>query len=88
MAMQDRVKKARATTAPAATFRRPTGRASFPHRKTIDFDTEQWTWLNNQAYESRISAAALVRAALAYVADRDDVLADVVEAATDAERGT
>lgn len=87
MAMQDRLKKATASTAPSSPFRRPTGRASYPHRKTIDFDTDQFAWLNDQAFQSRVSAAALVRAALAYVAERDNVLADVVDAALAAERG-
>jgi len=87
MAMQDRLKKATASTAPAAPFRRPNGRASYPHRKTIDFDADQFAWLNDQAFQSRVSAAALVRAALSYVAERDDVLADIVDAALAAERG-
>ena len=82
MAMQDWLNKATASTAP---FRRPSH--SYPHRKTIDFDTDQFAWLNDQAFQSRVSAAALVRAALSYAGERDDVLADIVNAALAAERG-
>ena len=46
-------------------FKRPNGRASFPRRMTLDLDNARYDWLRREAYESRVPAAELLRAAIA-----------------------
>lgn len=59
-------------------FRRPSGRAGYPHRKSIDLTTEQNDWLLGQAWEGRVTAVGLVRGALDYLAEHPDALAEIV----------
>lgn len=63
----------------------PGRRSSFPHRKTIDLTVEQHSWLNAQSYNARVSTVGIVRAALDYLAETPDALADVLAAAHAAE---
>lgn len=64
MGVGDRISKTARTPAPADPFRRPTGRASYPRRITLDLDDARYQWLRHLAYEARVPAAALLRAAL------------------------
>ncbi len=64
MGVGNRIGKTTRTPAPAEPFRRPTGRASYPRRITLDLDDARYQWLRSLAYEARIPAAALLRAAL------------------------
>ncbi len=71
--MKDQIKKTQ-TARPAKTaqtgavakapFKRPSGRASFPRRMTLDLDDARFDWLRQEAYQARIPAAALLRAAI------------------------
>lgn len=47
-------------------FRRPTGRASFPRRVTLDLDDGRFAWCKEQAWEARVQGgvAGLLRAAI------------------------
>lgn len=45
-------------------FKRPSGRASFPRRMTLDLDDARFDWLREQAYDARVPAATLLRAAI------------------------
>lgn len=64
MGVRARISKTARTPAPAEPFRRPSGRASFPRRITLDLDEARYQWLRGLAYEARVPAAALLRAAL------------------------
>lgn len=65
-------------------FKRPSGRATFPRRMTLDLDQARFDWLRRQAYESRVSAAALLRAAIDLLqADEKFLRTAVSEAAKD-----
>lgn len=59
-----------------APFRRPSGRASYPRRVTLDLDDERYEWLKDQAWRSRIPGgiAGLLRAAIDVLTD-DDAMA-------------
>jgi len=80
MSAGDRI---RAGQAPPAPFSRASGRAAYPHRVTLDLDDDRYDWLRAQAYEARVPAAALVRAALDQLADDPSRLGEVVVAARD-----
>lgn len=80
MAMKDRIAQS-STTAAAGAFRRPSGRASYPRRKTVDLSDEQSQWLDETVYERRISGVGLIRAALDHLATHPDVLDQVAAAA-------
>jgi hypothetical protein len=64
--MKDRIAKVAAPEGHASSvpFRRPTGRASYPRRMTLDLDTQRYEVLRKTAYDSRLPAAAILRAAL------------------------
>ncbi len=64
MGVGDRISKTARVPAPADPFRRPSGRASYPRRITLDLDDARYQWLRGLAYEARVPAAALLRAAL------------------------
>ncbi len=64
MGVRDRISKTARTPAPTEPFRRPSGRASYPRRITLDLDDARYQWLRRLAYEARVPAAALLRAAL------------------------
>ena len=64
MGVRDRISKTARAPAPTEPFRRPTGRASYPRRITLDLDEARYQWLRSLAYEARVPAAALLRAAL------------------------
>lgn len=66
MAMKDRIarSKSAADGGVVTPFRRPSGRASFPHRVTLDLDGGQYEWLRSTAYDVRQPANTLIRAAL------------------------
>jgi len=50
-------------------FRRPTGRATYPHRLSVDLDPERYNWLRRAAWEKRVAANDLIRAALDLLAN-------------------
>jgi hypothetical protein len=92
MAIRDRIKQTAAKSdggggeKAATAFRRPSGRAAYPHRKSLDLTTEQNTWLSDQAWQSRVTAVGLVRGALDYLEAHPEVLVEVVEAVQAIER--
>lgn len=53
-----------ASRAPSQPFRRPSGRAAYPRRVTLDLDDERYDWLKQQVWEHRIPGgiAGLLRA--------------------------
>jgi hypothetical protein len=65
-------------------FRRPSGRASYPRRVTLDLDDERYEWLKEQAWQSRIPGgiAGLLRAVIDVLTDDDDLVAVVAETAS------
>jgi len=79
----DRIR--RAATEPASRapspFRHPASRASYPHRISLDLTDGQYARLKGDAYEARVPAAALVRAALDLLAGDEKLLAKAVRAA-------
>lgn len=87
MAMKDRITTAtpKAGKAGEATFRRPTGRASYPRRMTLDLTNDQHQWLRAAAHEHRVSAAGLLRAALDNLAHEPTALADAAATANAVE---
>lgn len=64
MGVGNRISKTTRTPAPAEPFRRPTGRASYPRRITLDLDEARYQWLRAAAYEARVPAVILLRTAL------------------------
>lgn len=78
MALKDRITRQPETGAASAPFRRPSGRASYPHRITLDLDGDQYEWLRREAYEARVPAAGLLRAALAVLAEDAKLLDQTV----------
>ncbi len=54
-------------------FKRPNGRASFPRRMTLDLDNARYDWLRREAYECRVPAAELLRAAITLMQDDPDL---------------
>lgn len=63
MSAGDRIRKAQEQTAPTP-FRKPSGRASFPRRVTLDLDDERYQFMRRAAYEDHTSIAELLRAAI------------------------
>ncbi len=59
-------------------FKRPNGRASFPRRMTLDLDHARFDWLRREAYESRVPAAELLRAAISLMQDDPELRQRVV----------
>ncbi len=59
-------------------FKRPNGRASFPRRMTLDLDDARYDWLRREAYESRVPAAELLRAAITLMQDDPELRHSVV----------
>lgn len=84
MGVRDRISKTARVPAPTDPFRRPSGRASYPRRITLDLDDARYRWLRGVAYEARVPAAALLRAALDLLA-ADPKRRDAVIAAAQAE---
>ena len=80
MGVRDRIGKATGQPAPDP-FRRPSGRASYPRRVTLDLDDHRYRVLREIAYEGRVPAAAILRAALDALVTKTDELAAVVSAA-------
>ena len=76
----DRISKAAATPEAATPFRRPSGRASYPRRITLDLDEARYQWLREAAYEARVPAAAILRAVLDELAN-PNLLEIVIEKA-------
>ena len=79
----DRIRRAAAEPASRAPspFRRPPSRATHPHRISLDLTDDQYNRLKTDAYEARVPAAALVRAALGLLAADERLLAKAVRAA-------
>lgn len=50
-------------------FRRPTGRVTYPHRLSVDLDPGRYEWLRRAAWEKRVAANDLIRAALDLLAN-------------------
>lgn len=79
MSAGDRIRKATSGSAaeqrPA--FRKPSGRASYPRRVTLDLDDDRYAWMRRYAYDSRSTIAELLRAAIDELRD-DEKLADRV----------
>lgn len=61
-------------------FKRPSGRASFPRRVTLDLDDERYEWLKEQVWQARSTGgiAGLLRAAIEAMADDDELLVQVL----------
>ena len=83
MALKDRIARQPASNTAAQPFRRPNGRASYPHRITLDLDRERYDWLRKQAYEGRVPAAGILRAALGLLAEHPELLAQIIARAQD-----
>lgn len=66
-----------------APFRRPSGRASYPRRVTLDLDDDRYEWLKEQAWQSRVPGgiAGLLRATIDLLALDDNLVVTVVDAA-------
>lgn len=62
-------------------FKRPNGRASFPRRMTLDLDDARYDWLRREAYESRVAAAELLRAAITLMQNDPQLRERIVVAA-------
>lgn len=76
----DRIAKT-TTAASAPVFRRPTGRATYPHRTSLDLDPGRYHWLKRAAYDTRVSGNDLLRALMALAQDDAQLLAKAVERA-------
>lgn len=87
MAMKDRITQqpAKAGERSAQSFRRPSGRASYPRRVTLDLTDEQYRWLRATSHQHRISGAGLLRAAIDQLTQDPTELAKVTAAANAAE---
>ena len=81
MGDRDRISKGVAAPEGATPFRRPSGRASYPRRITLDLDEKRYQWLRKVAYESHVPAAAILRAAMDTLAADPTHLAPVITAA-------
>jgi hypothetical protein len=77
MGVRDRITKATTTPTPEP-FRRSTGRASYPRRITLDLDDHRYDWLRQVAYDSRVPAAAILRAAVDALAADEQLLGQVL----------
>ena len=75
--MKDRITNTASGNQAPTPFRRPSGRASFPRRMTLDLDTSRYDWLRHEAYEARLPAAAILRAAIDLLRE-DEALAELV----------
>lgn len=81
MGVRDRINKAAGTPEGATPFRRPSGRASYPRRITLDLDEKRYQWLRAAAYEAHVPAAAILRAALDALTADSTLLDPVIAAA-------
>jgi hypothetical protein len=81
MGVRDRISKGAAAPEGAMPFRRPSGRASYPRRITLDLDEKRYQWLRKVAYEGHVPAAAILRAAMDALAADPTHLAPVIAAA-------
>ena len=76
--------KSAETSAAVAPFRRPKGRASYPHRLSIDVDHAQYEAIRRLAYDYRVSVSDLMRATIdlmgAKTKLRDEITAAAVAA--------
>lgn len=80
MGVRSRIEKAAAAPSTTTPFRRPSGRASYPRRITLDLDDRRYQWLRTVSYEARVPAAAILRAALD-VLSAPELLEQVVQQA-------
>lgn len=69
--------------APQRAWRRPSGRASFPRRVTLDLDDGRYDWCKAQAWEARVTGgvAGLLRAAIDVVSSDEDLVRRVLQTA-------
>jgi len=79
--MKDRITSTATGQAAPTPFRRPSGRASFPRRMTLDLDTSRYDWLRHDAYEARLPAAAILRAAIDLLREDEALAQRVLERA-------
>ncbi|MGH9068358.1 MAG: hypothetical protein ACRD0J_12865 [Acidimicrobiales bacterium] len=71
-------KRAEASPPP---FRRAEGRASYPHRVSLDLNECQYEFLRHAAWEARLSAASLLRGALQMLVEDESALAKALSRA-------
>jgi len=76
-----RIAKVVTAEAPAAPFRRSAGRASYPRRITLDLDDARYDWLRRAAYDARVPAATLLRAAIDLTQGNEKLLQQIIELA-------
>lgn len=67
-------------------FRRPSGRASYPHRTTLDMDAERYEFLRHAVWEQRTTVSELLRAVIDLFREDPSYLARAVERATAGEQ--
>ncbi len=66
----------------ATPFRRPTGRAAYTHRMSLDVDDERYDFLRHAAWEHRVTIVELLRSAIDQMRGDPKVMAAIVEAAS------
>jgi len=62
-------------------FLRPSGRASYPRRVTLDLDDGRYEWIKQAAWESRVSMTELLRGVIDLLASDPAVLERAAQAA-------
>lgn len=84
MSAGDRIRAATAgqgDAAPAPPFRRPSGRASYPRRVTLDLDDERYEFMRRAAWDNRVAIAELLRSSIDLLRDDPAVLDRIAAAA-------
>lgn len=81
MALKDRIRETAAAESSPAPFRRSNGRASYPHRVSLDLDDERYEWLRAEAYSARVPIAGLLRAVVSLMSDDQELRRQVAKEA-------
>lgn len=79
MSAGDRIRKATQQPETPA-FRKPSGRASYPRRVTLDLDDARYEFMQWAAYEHRTSIAELLRAVVDELRADEKLLGRVAKA--------
>ncbi|MGI8751271.1 MAG: hypothetical protein ACR2MN_02975 [Acidimicrobiales bacterium] len=85
MSAGDRIARSakQAAEGPAkAPFRKPTGRASYPRRVTLDLDDTRYDFMREAAWQHRSSVAELLRSAIDLLAGDPTAMQKVAAAAS------
>lgn len=67
-----------ATAKTPAPFRKPSGRASYPRRVTLDLDDARYDFLRQAAWEHRTSIAELLRSAIQLMTEDPESMTRIV----------